>query len=79
MRGRDGTGRGAYGIPRGYLGELADYWRYEYDWRAAVARLNQWPQFTLTVDGANIHFAHVRSPEPGATPLIMTHGCPHLL
>lgn len=66
----------AYGIPRDYLRELTHYWRHEYDWRAAEARLNQWPQFTTTIDGANIHFAHIRSPEPAATPLIITHGWP---
>jgi epoxide hydrolase len=66
----------AYGIPRDYLEELARYWRHEYDWRAAEAQLNQWPQFTTTIDGANVHFAHVRSPEPDATPVIMTHGWP---
>ena len=52
------------------------YWRHEYDWRAAEARLNEWPQFTTTIDGANVHFAHIRSPEPDATPLIITHGWP---
>ncbi|WP_197701316.1 epoxide hydrolase family protein [Micromonospora coriariae] len=66
----------AYGVPRDYLKELVRYWRQEYDWRVAEARLNQWPQFTTTIDGANIHFAHLRSPEPGATPLPMTHGWP---
>jgi epoxide hydrolase len=66
----------AYGVPRDYLMELVQYWRYEYDWRAAEERLNRWPQFTTTIDGANVHFAHVRSPEPGATPLIITHGWP---
>ncbi|GAA1360905.1 epoxide hydrolase family protein [Streptomyces beijiangensis] len=66
----------AYGIPRDYLQELAHYWRHAYDWRAAEAKLNSWPQFTTTIDGANLHFAHIRSPEPGATPLIMTHGWP---
>ncbi|MFJ9845208.1 epoxide hydrolase family protein [Kitasatospora sp. NPDC101155] len=66
----------AYGIPRGYLMELAGYWRHEYDWRAAEARLNQWPQFTTTIDGANIHFLHVRSPEPDAVPLLLSHGWP---
>jgi len=66
----------AYGIPLGYLQELAQYWRHDYDWRRAEAGLNEWPQFTTTIDGANIHFAHVRSPEPDATPLIMTHGWP---
>ncbi|ANP52773.1 pimeloyl-ACP methyl ester carboxylesterase [Streptomyces griseochromogenes] len=66
----------AYGVAPGYLRELVRYWRHEFDWRAAEARLNEWPQFTTTVDGANVHFAHVRSPEPDATPLIVTHGWP---
>ncbi|MFB9831646.1 epoxide hydrolase family protein [Actinoallomurus acaciae] len=66
----------AYGVPRDYLRELVRYWRHEYDWRAAEALLNRWPQFTTTIDGANIHFAHIRSPEPDATPLIITHGWP---
>ncbi|MFE5840589.1 epoxide hydrolase family protein [Streptomyces niveus] len=66
----------AYGIPLGHLRELAHHWRHAYDWRAAEAELNRWPQFTTTIDGADIHFVHVRSPEPDATPLIMTHGWP---
>ncbi|MGW3623086.1 epoxide hydrolase family protein [Streptomyces sp. NPDC000880] len=66
----------AYGIPRDYLKELVHYWRHEYDWRVAEAGLNEWPQFTTTIDRANIHFAHIRSPEPDATPLMMTHGWP---
>ncbi|MEU1043478.1 epoxide hydrolase family protein [Streptomyces sp. NPDC005551] len=65
-----------YGIPRDYLKELVRYWRHEYDWRAAEARLNEWPQFLTEIDGATVHFAHIRSPEPGATPLIVTHGWP---
>ncbi|MGY4919481.1 epoxide hydrolase family protein [Streptomyces sp. 900116325] len=66
----------AYGIPLDYLKELAHYWRHEYDWRAEEARLNKWPQFTTTIDGTNVHFAHVRSPEPDAIPLLITHGWP---
>ncbi|MGW2516762.1 epoxide hydrolase family protein [Streptomyces sp. NPDC001617] len=66
----------AYGVPSGYLRELVRYWRHEYDWRAAEARLNEWPQFTTEIDGALVHFAHIRSPEPDATPLIVTHGWP---
>jgi pimeloyl-ACP methyl ester carboxylesterase len=66
----------ACGVPREYLKELVRYWRHQYDWRAAEARLNQWPQFTTTIDGANVHLAHIRSPEPNATPLIITHGWP---
>jgi microsomal epoxide hydrolase len=66
----------AYGVPLGYLRELAEYWRTEYDWRRHEARLNELPQFTTTIDGANVHFLHVRSPEAGALPLVMTHGWP---
>jgi pimeloyl-ACP methyl ester carboxylesterase len=65
-----------YGIPLGYVKELVHHWRHVYDWRAAEATLNEWPQFTTTIDKANIHFAHIRSPEPDAMPLIMTHGWP---
>ncbi len=66
----------AYGVPLAYLRELAEYWRNRYDWRAAEAKLNEWPQFTTTIDAANVHFAHIRSREPDATPLIVTHGWP---
>ncbi|MEV6114447.1 epoxide hydrolase family protein [Streptomyces sp. NPDC052109] len=65
-----------YGVPAGYLRELVRYWRHEYDWRAAEAELNRWPQFTTTIDGAQVHFAHIRSAEPNATPLVLTHGWP---
>ncbi|RLK09660.1 microsomal epoxide hydrolase [Micromonospora sp. M71_S20] len=64
------------GVPLGYLRELAEYWRDSYDWRAAEARLNAYPQFVTDIDGVNVHFLHVRSPEAGATPLILTHGWP---
>jgi pimeloyl-ACP methyl ester carboxylesterase len=64
------------GAPLGYLRELADYWRTSYDWRAHEARLNELPQFTTRIDGANLHFLHIRSPEPDALPLIITHGWP---
>ncbi|WP_409465484.1 epoxide hydrolase family protein [Amycolatopsis sp. GA6-003] len=64
------------GVPAGYLRELADYWRREYDWRAAEAELNAVPQFLASIDGADIHFLHVRSPEPDAMPMIVTHGWP---
>jgi microsomal epoxide hydrolase len=65
-----------YGIPLDYLRDLAEYWRTAYDWRAHERRLNGFPQFTTTISGQRVHFLHVRSPEPGAVPLIMTHGWP---
>jgi epoxide hydrolase len=64
------------GVPLGYLKELTEYWQNEYDWHQWEGRLNEFPQFTTTIDGQNIHFLHVRSPEPGALPLIMSHGYP---
>jgi len=64
------------GVPPGYLKELAGYWRTRYDWRAAEARLNSYPQFTTEIDGQRIHFLHVRSGRPGAKPLLITHGYP---
>jgi len=65
-----------YGIPLEYVKELAEYWRTAYDWRAHEKQLNEFPQFTTTIDNQNIHFLHVRSPEPDALPLIITHGWP---
>ncbi len=47
-----------------------------YDWRSAEARLNAFPQVIVDVDGATVHAIHVRSPEPDATPAILTHGWP---
>jgi epoxide hydrolase len=66
----------ARGVPPDYLRELAEYWRTTYDWRRHEAAINTYPQFTTGIDGATIHFLHVRSPEPGALPLIVTHGWP---
>jgi pimeloyl-ACP methyl ester carboxylesterase len=64
------------GVPLAYLRELCAYWANEYDWRATEARLNALPQFRTTIDGLAIHYLHVRSPQPDALPLIITHGWP---
>lgn len=65
-----------YGVPRSYVQRLVAYWLDGYDWRAWENRLNQYPQFVTEIDGQRIHFLHVRSPERGAFPLILTHGWP---
>ncbi len=64
------------GVPVNYLQELAEYWRTTYNWRKHEAKLNEYPQYTTEIDGQNIHFLHIRSPEPDALPLILTHGWP---
>ena len=56
--------------------ELAAYWADGFDWRAQEARLNSFPQFLTEIDGQTIHFIHVKSKEPNAFPLILTHGWP---
>jgi epoxide hydrolase len=69
-------GDGDYGVRQSYIRGLADHWQTDFDWRALEARLNGYPQFTTEIDGQNVHFLHVRSPEPDALPLIVTHGWP---
>jgi pimeloyl-ACP methyl ester carboxylesterase len=64
------------GVPLDYLKDLADYWQTRYDWRAHEAQLNAFAQFTTVIDDQTVHYLHVRSPEPGALPLIITHGWP---
>jgi pimeloyl-ACP methyl ester carboxylesterase len=58
------------------LQALVKYWGNGYDWRRAEAELNALPQFVTTIDGVDIHFIWVRSKNPKALPLIMTHGWP---
>ncbi|GAA1592708.1 epoxide hydrolase [Kribbella sancticallisti] len=64
------------GVPVAWLREIVEYWRSGYDWRAAEKQLNDFPQYTTEIDGQQIHFLHVKSPEPGALPLMLTHGWP---
>ncbi len=64
------------GIPLAYVKEVCAYWSSDYDWRKREAKLNAFPQFTTNLDDLDIHFVHVRSPEPTAQPLVITHGWP---
>jgi pimeloyl-ACP methyl ester carboxylesterase len=66
----------AQGVPLDFLQDLCAYWADGYDWRRLEARLNALGQFRTTIDGLGIHFLHVRSPHPGALPLVLTHGWP---
>ncbi len=64
------------GTPLAYLKDVCAYWGEKYDWRAREARLNAFDQFETEIEEIDVHFIHVRSPEPGALPLVMTHGWP---
>jgi pimeloyl-ACP methyl ester carboxylesterase len=65
-----------YGTDIRYLRELVVYWRNAFDWRAQERRLNQFEQFTTTIDGLSVHFIHRRSKHANALPLLITHGWP---
>lgn len=66
----------AYGTPGSYLREMVARWRDEFDWRAVEERANAHPQFVTTIDGQTVHFVHVRSAEPGARAVVLTHSYP---
>jgi len=55
---------------------LVAHWEREYDWRRFESELNAFPQFVTRIDGVDIHFIHVQSGNPGAMPLLLTHGWP---
>ena len=63
------------GVPLAYAQELCRSWAEDYDFGFAE-RVNVFPQYRDVVDGLGIHFLHLRSPEPAAFPLVLTHGWP---
>lgn len=65
-----------YGVDLTSAKELLDAWRSDYDWRVIETRLNAYPQCMTSIDGLDIHYLHVRSVQPDATPLLMIHGWP---
>ena len=65
-----------YGTDRAYLEELLAYWQDGFDWRAQEQVLNRFDHFKTVIDGVDVHFIHQRSPNPDATPLLLTHGWP---
>jgi pimeloyl-ACP methyl ester carboxylesterase len=73
---RETVGDWTQGSPLDRVRALCDHWRHQYDWRRIEARLNALGQYKTQIDGLDIHFLHVRSPHPGAMPLIITHGWP---
>ena len=64
------------GVPLATMQALAEYWRTEYDFGRLEARLNAFPHFVTEIDGLDIHFIHVKSPNENALPMIITHGWP---
>ena len=65
-----------YGCDEDFLKALCAYWTGGYDWRAAQAELNRFPQFTARVEDFDLHFIHVVGEAGGKRPLLLSHGWP---
>jgi microsomal epoxide hydrolase len=65
-----------YGCDANFLRDLCGYWTDGYDWRAAVAELNRYPQFMAKVEDFDLHFVHVVGEADGRRPLLLSHGWP---
>jgi len=64
-----------YGTPTSYLRDMVERWK-QFDWRAVETRINGVPNYLTEIDGQTIHFVHVPSPNPEATPLLLAHTYP---
>jgi hypothetical protein len=62
-------------LDRVRLPELLEASR-QHDWRALEKRWNAIPHYRTPLDGLDVAFWHVPSPEPDALPLVLTHGPP---
>jgi microsomal epoxide hydrolase len=65
-----------YGVDPEFVGRLLAYWRDEYDWRAAEARLNRLPMHLAAVGDLRVHLVYERGSGPSPLPLVITHGWP---
>jgi len=59
-----------------YMKTLIDYWRDRFDWRAQEAKLNAFAQFTVALEGIDVHFIHEQGKGPKPIPLLLSHGWP---
>lgn len=66
----------AFGCDPTFLRALCDHWTNMYDWRAAMADLNRFPQDTSRVEDFDLHFLHVVGEAKGKRPLLLSHGWP---
>ena len=64
------------GVPLGEMRNVVHYWLEEFDWPAKERELNSFPHFMAQVAGLRLHYIHVTSANPDATPLLLLHGWP---
>lgn len=73
---KETVGDPSQGVQLTKIKDLVDYWGSGYDWRKVESRLNALPMYVTTIDGIDIQFIHVKSKNPKALPLLITHGWP---
>jgi pimeloyl-ACP methyl ester carboxylesterase len=73
---RETVADASQGVQLATMREVARYWATDYDWNKCEAKLKALPHFITEIDGLDIHFIHVRSKNPNALPMIITHGWP---
>jgi microsomal epoxide hydrolase len=66
----------AYGSDVDYLKALVEHWQGAFDWRAAEASLNVFPQFKVRLHGIDLHYLRVEGKGPSPCPLLLSHGWP---
>jgi pimeloyl-ACP methyl ester carboxylesterase len=59
-----------------YMKQLVPYWASGFDWRAQEARINAFRQYTVPIDGIDLHFIHEEAKRADAIPLLLLHGWP---
>jgi pimeloyl-ACP methyl ester carboxylesterase len=66
----------AYGADLDFMRDLVAYWQDGFDWRAAEARLNAFPNRQVDLAAVKLHFLHVPGVGPDPHPLLLLHGWP---
>ncbi|CAH0556944.1 unnamed protein product [Brassicogethes aeneus] len=68
-----------YGMHPDLLQKIINHWKNKYDWREREKFLNQYPQFTVSVQGLRIHYIHIKPKNVGnkkVIPMLLLHGWP---
>lgn len=67
-----------YGFNSQVLTDIVEYWNNSYDWSQWQRELNKFDQFKTQIEGLDVHFVHVRPPNPSGVvlPLLVIHGWP---
>lgn len=66
----------ACGTDLGWMRRLLTHWQTRFDWRAQEARLNEFAQHRVDIQGVPLHYLHVRGEGDQPTPLLLMHGWP---